>query len=167
MTKIPRFGTEQEMREFWDIHDSAEYFEDMDDDEVSVEFKRDKGVLVIPLGEGLARSVRGITLEEGVSSNVFQKLDRWMYRGEGKIERISPDRMRCLLKMIYEARSIAHRLTVGVGRDYDVEAILDTEEVGGLINEAEHFVDKITRDIMHREFAGLVDAGGYRMRGGE
>jgi hypothetical protein len=34
MTKIPRFGTEQEMREFWDTYDSAEYFEDMDDDEV-------------------------------------------------------------------------------------------------------------------------------------
>lgn len=73
MTKIPRFRTEQEMREFWDTYDSAEYFEDMDDDEVSVEFKRDKGVLVIPLGEVLARSVRGIALEEGVSSNVLLK----------------------------------------------------------------------------------------------
>jgi hypothetical protein len=50
MTKIPRFRTEQEMREFWDTHDSAEYFEDMGDDEVSVEFKRDKGVLAIPRG---------------------------------------------------------------------------------------------------------------------
>ena len=51
MKKIPRFRTEQEMRDFWDTHDSADYFEDMDDDEISVEFKRDKGVLVIPLDE--------------------------------------------------------------------------------------------------------------------
>jgi hypothetical protein len=51
MKKIPRFRIEQEMRDFWDTHDSADYFEDMDDDEISVEFKRDKGVLVIPLGE--------------------------------------------------------------------------------------------------------------------
>ena len=32
MAKIPRFRTEQEAREFWDTHDSAEYFEDMNDD---------------------------------------------------------------------------------------------------------------------------------------
>ena len=51
MAKIPRFRTEQEMREFWDTHDSAEYFEDMKDDEAEVEFNRDKGVLVIPMGE--------------------------------------------------------------------------------------------------------------------
>ena len=87
VAQIPRFGTEQEMREFWDIHDSAEYFEDMGDDEVSVEFKRDKGVLVIPLGEGLARSVRGIALEEGVSSNVLLK--NWIdecIKARGKLE---------------------------------------------------------------------------------
>ena len=73
MKKIPRFKTEQEMRDFWDTHDSADYFEDMDDDEISVEFKRDKGVLVIPLGEERARSVRGIALEEGISSNILLK----------------------------------------------------------------------------------------------
>ena len=73
MAKIPRFRTEQEMRKFWDTHDSAEYFEDMEDDEVQVEFNRDKGVLVIPLGEDRVRSLRGIALEEGVSSNVLLK----------------------------------------------------------------------------------------------
>jgi hypothetical protein len=73
MKKIPQFKTEQEMRDFWDTHDSADYFEDMDDDEMSVEFKRDKGVLVIPLGEERARSVRGIALEEGISSNILLK----------------------------------------------------------------------------------------------
>ena len=66
--------------------------------------------------------------------------------------------------MIYETRSIARRLTVGVGRDYDVEVIRDTEEVGGLVNGAEHFVDEIARGIVHRVFVGLVDAGGCRMR---
>ena len=66
--------------------------------------------------------------------------------------------------MIYEVRSIAHELMVRVGRDYDVEGILDTEEVGGLVNEAEHFVGEIARDIVHRAFCELVDAGGWRMR---
>ena len=32
--KIIGFRTEQEVREFWDTHDSAEYFEDMNDDGV-------------------------------------------------------------------------------------------------------------------------------------
>ena len=50
MAKIPRFRTEEEIQKFWDIHDSAEYFDDMEDDEVRVTFKREKGVLVIPLG---------------------------------------------------------------------------------------------------------------------
>ena len=76
MAKIPRFRTEQEMREFWDTHDSAEYFEDMKDDEVGVEFNRDNGVLDIPMGEDRVRSLRGIALEEGVNSNVSEKLDR-------------------------------------------------------------------------------------------
>ena len=73
---LEKFRTEQEMREFWDTHDSAEYFEDMKDDEVWVEFNRDKGVLVIPMSVDRVRSLRGIALEEGVSSNVSEKLDR-------------------------------------------------------------------------------------------
>ena len=73
MAQIPRFRTKQETREFWDAHDSAEYFEDMDDAEVSVEFNRDNGVLAIPLGEERARSLRRIALEEDVSSNVLLK----------------------------------------------------------------------------------------------
>ena len=47
IAKIPRFGTEQETQKFCDAHDSAEYFEDMEYDEVEVEFNRDEGVLVI------------------------------------------------------------------------------------------------------------------------
>lgn len=87
VAQIPRFRTEQEMREFWDTHDSVKYFEDMTDDEVSVEFKRDKGVLVIPLGKERVRSVRGIALEEGVSSNVLLK--NWIdgcTKARGKLE---------------------------------------------------------------------------------
>jgi len=38
MAKIPRFRTEEEIREFWDTHDSAAYFEDMEDDVVYVTF---------------------------------------------------------------------------------------------------------------------------------
>ena len=73
---LEKFKTEQEMGEFWDTHDSAEYFEDMKDDGVGVEFNRDKGVLVIPMGGDRVRSLRGIVLEEEVSSNVSEKLDR-------------------------------------------------------------------------------------------
>ena len=90
MKKIPQFKTEQEMRDFWDTHDSADYFEDMDDDEISVAFKRDKGVLVIPLGEERARSVRGIALEEGISSNVL--LENWIdecIKARGKLKKNS------------------------------------------------------------------------------
>ena len=44
MAKIPEFRTEQEMREFWDTQDSAEYFEDMNDDGVQIAFKPDEGL---------------------------------------------------------------------------------------------------------------------------
>ena len=71
MAKIPRFRTEQEMREFWDTHDSTEYSEDMKDDEVQITFKQERGVMVIPLGEDRVRSVREIALKEGISSNVL------------------------------------------------------------------------------------------------
>jgi len=86
MAKIPRFRTEQEMQEFWDTHDSAEYFEDMKDDEVQITFGQDKGVLVLPLGEDRVRSVREIALKEGVSSNVLLK--NWIdecIRASGKL----------------------------------------------------------------------------------
>ncbi len=79
MAKIPRFRTEEEIREFWDTHDSAAYFEDMEDDKVQVTFMREKGVLVLPLGEGRLRSVREIALEEGVSSNLLLK--NWIDEG--------------------------------------------------------------------------------------
>ena len=79
MRQIPRFRTEEEIREFWDTHDSAEYFEDMEDEEVQVTFTHEKGVLVIPLGEDRLRSVREIALEEGVSSNLLLK--NWIDEG--------------------------------------------------------------------------------------
>ncbi len=79
MRQIPRFRTEEERREFWDTHDSTEYFEDMEDEEVQVTFTREKGVLVIPLGEDRLRSVMEIALEEGVSSNLLLK--NWIDEG--------------------------------------------------------------------------------------
>ena len=36
----------------------------------------DKGVLVVPMGVDRVRSLRGIALEERVSSNVSEKTDR-------------------------------------------------------------------------------------------
>ncbi len=86
MVKIPRFRTEEEMQEFWDTHDSSKYFEDMEDDEVQVTFKRDKGVLVIPLGEDRMRSVREIALKEGVSSNLLLK--NWIDEGIKRREKL-------------------------------------------------------------------------------
>ncbi|PXF61378.1 MAG: hypothetical protein C4B59_03825 [Candidatus Methanogaster sp.] len=64
------------MQEFWATHGSAEYFEDMKDDDAEVEFNRYKGVLVVPRGVDRVRSLRGIALEERVSSNVSKKTDR-------------------------------------------------------------------------------------------
>ena len=57
MAKIPGFRTEPEMWEFWDAHDSAEYFEDMEDDEVRITSEHGKGLLILPLGEDRVRSV--------------------------------------------------------------------------------------------------------------
>src|SRR5665648_898632 len=46
-----------------------------------------------------------------------------------------------------EVRSITHGLTARVKCDYDVEVVLDKEEVSDLLGEAEHFVDKIEEVI--------------------
>ena len=98
MAKIPGFRTEEEMREFWDTHDSAAYFEDVEDDEVQVTFKREKGVLVIPLGEDRLRSAREIALEEGISSNLILKnwIDEGIKRKMKIIKRFEEIRGVCL-----------------------------------------------------------------------
>jgi len=67
MAKISRFRTEQEMRELWDAHDSAEYFEDMNDDEVQITFKQDKGVL----GDDRVRSVERQRLKNASVQTFF------------------------------------------------------------------------------------------------
>ena len=77
IAKIPRFRTVQEMREFWDTHDSAEYFEDMKDDGEEVEFNRDAGVLISPLGEDRARSLQEMVLEENIPD-----IDELIERGD-------------------------------------------------------------------------------------
>ncbi|MBU1152950.1 BrnA antitoxin family protein [bacterium] len=38
MAKIPKFKSEKEMQEFWATHDSADYFDDMIDDKVEIDF---------------------------------------------------------------------------------------------------------------------------------
>ena len=42
-----------------------------------------------------------------------------------------------------EVRSITHGLTARVKCDYDVEVVIDEGEMSELLNEAEHFIDKI------------------------
>lgn len=42
-----------------------------------------------------------------------------------------------------EVRSITHGLTARVKCDYDVEVVIDEGEMRELLNEAEHFIDKI------------------------
>jgi uncharacterized protein (UPF0332 family) len=42
-----------------------------------------------------------------------------------------------------EVRSILHGLTIRDRCNYDIEVVLDEDEVGELLNEAEHFVDRI------------------------
>jgi hypothetical protein len=39
MAKIPRLKREEDIREFWATHDSADYFDDMEDDEVEIKFQ--------------------------------------------------------------------------------------------------------------------------------
>ncbi|PXF60828.1 MAG: hypothetical protein C4B59_07520 [Candidatus Methanogaster sp.] len=41
-----------------------------------------------------------------------------------------------------EVRSIVHGLTIRDRRNYNIEVVLDDDEVGELLNEAEHFVDR-------------------------
>lgn len=40
MTKLPKFKSIKEAAEFWDTHDTTEYFEDMEDVELSVKQER-------------------------------------------------------------------------------------------------------------------------------
>lgn len=46
MARLPRFKSIKEAAEFWDTHDTTEYFEDMDDVELSV--GREKGQSLSP-----------------------------------------------------------------------------------------------------------------------
>lgn len=79
MAKIPKFKTEEESQEFWATHDSADYFDDMIDDKVKVEFTSDKEVLVLPLEKEYLQDARELALKKGVSSNALFK--EWIVSG--------------------------------------------------------------------------------------
>jgi hypothetical protein len=71
MSRIPELKTEEEKRDFWATHDSADYFDDMEDEEVEVRFRPDKN---IPLFRILVESHRFSTRprrnDKFISSNV-------------------------------------------------------------------------------------------------
>ncbi|MBL7075549.1 hypothetical protein ISS37_09970 [candidate division KSB1 bacterium] len=48
MAKIPTFITEVEIQEFWSTHDSVDYFDDMENDEVEVIISDKKNILILP-----------------------------------------------------------------------------------------------------------------------
>ena len=79
MARIPKFDSEEEMQEFWSTHDSAGYWEDMEDDDVEISFVPQKHLIVMPLNEDLLRNVRKLALEKGISS--VQLLQKWIVDG--------------------------------------------------------------------------------------
>ena len=79
MVRIPKFNNEEEIQEFWSTHDSADYWEDMEDDAVIVSFVPRKHLIVMPLNEDLLRDVRKLALEKGLSS--VQLLQKWIVNG--------------------------------------------------------------------------------------
>ncbi len=79
MSRIPELKTEEEKRGFWATHDSADYFDDMEDEEVEVRFRPDKNILVLPIGKECLRKAREIALKRGVGSN--EMFQHWIEEG--------------------------------------------------------------------------------------
>ncbi|MCZ6676535.1 MAG: CopG family antitoxin [Candidatus Poribacteria bacterium] len=79
MATIPKFKSEEEIQEFWATHDSADYWDDMADDEVEISFVPRKHLLVMPLNENILHDVRELALEKGTSS--AQLLRKWIVAG--------------------------------------------------------------------------------------
>lgn len=79
MVKIPEFKTEEEIQKFWATHDSADYFDDMVDEKVEVDFISDKEVLVLPVEKEYLQDAREIALKKGLSSNALFK--EWIISG--------------------------------------------------------------------------------------
>ena len=79
MAKIPKFNSEEEIQEFWSTHDSADYWENMEDDKVTVSFVPQKHLIIMPLNEDVLRNVRKLALEKGISS--VQLLQKWIVDG--------------------------------------------------------------------------------------
>ncbi len=79
MARIPQFNSEAEIQEFWATHDSADYWDDMVDDEVEIGFVPQKHLLIMPLDESILRDVRELALQKGASS--VQLLQKWIVSG--------------------------------------------------------------------------------------
>ena len=79
MAKIPKFKSETEIQEFWSTHDSADFWDDMEDDEVDIGLVPQKNVLVMPLNESILREVRELALQQNIGS--VQLLQKWIVTG--------------------------------------------------------------------------------------
>jgi len=79
MAKIPKFNNEEELQQFWSTHDSADFWDDMVDDEVEISLVPQKNMLIMPLNESILRDVRELALRKGVSS--IQLLQKWIVAG--------------------------------------------------------------------------------------
>ena len=79
MAKTAKFNSEEEMQEFWSTHDSADFWDDMADDEVEISLVPQKNVLVMPLNESILREVRELALQKNISS--VQLLQKWIVAG--------------------------------------------------------------------------------------
>ncbi len=79
MAKIPKFNSEEEIQEFWSTHDSADFWDDMENDEVEISFVPRKHLLVMPLDESILQDIRELALEKDISS--VQLLQRWIVAG--------------------------------------------------------------------------------------
>ena len=79
MAKIPKFNNEEELQQFWAAHDSADFWDDMVDDEVEISLVPQKNMLIMPLNESILRDVRELALQKGVSS--VQLLQKWIVAG--------------------------------------------------------------------------------------
>ena len=79
---IPKFATREEKAEFWDTHDLADYWDQLEP--VKVKFGGDvTGQTAISLNVGELDKVRGLAIEQGVSPGALMR--RWILdRLDGK-----------------------------------------------------------------------------------
>ncbi len=79
MAKLPEFKSEEEEAEFWDTHDSTEYFEDMPEVDIRFVFTQPRAVPVRLEGEPWIRlqtlaATQGITPQSLLQQWVLERL---------------------------------------------------------------------------------------------